>query len=84
MTEKSNSNDDNDAGQTAMTDDLFGWPGDGVHWAWQRCGRYAYRKCLGHTTNPDHRVPGAARGSGGFLRVAARYAAGRKRCSTTS
>src|SRR6476469_6255201 len=83
MTENSNSNDDNGAGQIAMTDDLFGWPGDGVHWTWQRCGRYKYRKVLMHSTNPDHLVPSAACGSGGFLRVAARYAAGRKRCSTT-
>jgi hypothetical protein len=84
MTEDSKSNDDNGAGQIAMTDDLFGWPGDGLHWAWQRCGRYEYRKVLMHSTNPDHLVPSAARGSGGFLRVTARYAAGRKRCSTTS
>jgi hypothetical protein len=34
MTENSNSNADNGAGQIAMTADLFGWPGDGVHWAW--------------------------------------------------
>jgi hypothetical protein len=57
MTENSNSNDDDGAGQIAMTDDLFGWPGDGVHWAWQRCGRYKYQKVLVHTTNPDHLVP---------------------------
>jgi hypothetical protein len=36
MTENSNSNDDNGAGQIAMTDDLFGWPGDGVHCALNR------------------------------------------------
>ena len=57
MTENSNSNDDNGAGQIAMTDDLFGWPGDGVHWAWHRCGRYEYRKVLMHSTNPDDLVP---------------------------
>ena len=84
MTENSNSNDDNGADQIAMTDDLFGLPGDGLHWTWQRCGRYEYRKVLMHSTNPDHLVPSVALGSGGFLRVAARYAAGRKRCSTTS
>jgi hypothetical protein len=39
MTENTHSNDDNGANQVAMTDDLFGWPGDGLHWAWQRCGR---------------------------------------------
>ena len=65
MTENSNSNNDNGAGQIAATDDLFGWPRNGVHWAWQRCGRYEYRKVLIHTTNPDHLVPSAARGSGG-------------------
>ena len=57
MTENSNSNDDNGAGQIATTDDLFGLPGDGVHWAGQRCGRYEYRKVLMHSTNPDHLVP---------------------------
>ena len=83
MTENSNSKDDNGVGRIAMTDDLFGWPGDGVHWTWQRCGRYEYRKVLMHSTNPDHLVPSVALGSGGFLRVAARFAAGRKRCRTT-
>jgi hypothetical protein len=31
----------------------------GKGWAWtsQRCGRYAYRKILVHTTNPDHLMP---------------------------
>lgn len=28
----------------------------GWTWTWQRCGRYAYRKCLTHSTNPDHLV----------------------------
>jgi hypothetical protein len=62
-----------------MTDDLFGWPGDGLHLTWQRCGRYEYQKVLVHSTKPDHVVPSVAGGSGGFLRLAARYAAGRKR-----
>ncbi len=68
MTENSNSNDDNGAGQIATTDDLFGWPGDGVHWTWQRCGRYEYRKVLMHSTNPgsqrgawERRVPPGSR-----------------------
>ena len=56
--------------------------GKGWTWTSQRCGRYKYRPVLMCSTNPDHLVPSAARGSGGFLRVAARYAAGRKRCST--
>jgi hypothetical protein len=59
MTENSNSNDDNGANRAAMTDYLFGWPGDGVHWAWQRCGRYQYQKVLVHSTNPP---PGSPRG----------------------
>jgi hypothetical protein len=25
-------------------------------WTWQRCGRYKYRKCLTHSTNPDHLI----------------------------
>jgi hypothetical protein len=57
--------------------------GKGWTWTSQRCGGYKYRKVLVHTTNPDHLVTSAPRGSGGFLRVAARYAAGRKRCNTT-
>jgi hypothetical protein len=56
----------------------------GWTWKWQRCGRYKYQKVLVRSTNSYHLVPSVARGSGGFLRVAARYAAGRKRCSTTS
>jgi hypothetical protein len=31
MTENTHSNDNNGANQAAMTDDLFGWPGDGLH-----------------------------------------------------
>src|SRR6478609_6186257 len=57
MTENSNSNDDNGAGQIATTDDLFGLPGDGVHWTGQRCDRYEYRKVLMYSTNPDDLVP---------------------------
>ena len=79
MTEISNSNDDNGAGQIAMRDDLFGLPGDGVHWAWQRCGRYEYRKVRVHSTNPDHLVPSAPSPTNvPPLQVADRYAAGRR------
>lgn len=60
MTENSNSNDDNGAGQIAMTDHLCGWPGDGVHWTWQRCGRYEYRKVRGALDRT--RSPGFPRG----------------------
>jgi hypothetical protein len=84
MTDVTKPNDDEPADRVARTDDLFGWPGDGWHWTWHRCGRYAYQKVLVHSTNPDHLVPNATHGSGGFLRVVARYAAGRKRCNTTS
>jgi hypothetical protein len=28
----------------------------GWSWEWQRCGRYEYRKCLTHSTNPDHLI----------------------------
>jgi hypothetical protein len=66
-----------------MAEDLLGWVGDGVFRAWQRYARYESRKVLVHSTNPDHLLAGAARGSGGLLRVTARYAAGRKRCSAT-
>ncbi|MBW8711644.1 MAG: hypothetical protein JF631_11515 [Mycobacterium sp.] len=80
MTENSNSNDDNGAGQIAMTDDLFGLPGDGVQWAWQRCGRYKYRKVLMHSTNPDHLVPSTPSLTDiPHLRAAEGYAGGRPR-----
>jgi len=49
--------------------------GKGWTWTWQRCGRYEYRKVLMHSTNPEDLVPSAARGSGGFLLVAARSTA---------
>ncbi len=78
MTDNTYSNDDNGANQAATTDDLFGWPGDGLHWAWQRCGRYEYRKVLMHSTNPDHLVPSRVP-SGPPLPIAAGYAAGRPR-----
>jgi hypothetical protein len=61
MTENSNSNDDNGAGQIAMTDDLFGWPGDGVHWTWQRCGRYEYRKVRVYSPTPTTWFPARRR-----------------------
>src|SRR4051812_50225197 len=69
--------------RSAMKDDLFGLPGDGLHWAWQRCGRYEYQKVLMHSTNPDHLVPSAPRGSGGFLPGAAPHAAGGEGRRTT-
>ena len=80
MTENAISNDDNRANQIAMTDDLFGWPGDGLHWTWQRCGRYKYQKVLVHSTNRDHLVPSTPSPTNvPPLRVADRYAGGRPR-----
>lgn len=46
----------------------------GWTWTWQRCGRYGYRKCLTHSTNPDHlvaKVPSPTRMPS--LRVVNRY-----------
>jgi hypothetical protein len=36
-----------------LAKELGFWPATtkGWTWAWQRCGRYAYRQCLMHTTN---------------------------------
>ena len=46
---------------------------------WQRCGRYDYRKCLAHWTNPDHLVASVPSPTNlPPLRIAARYAAGRR------
>jgi hypothetical protein len=51
----------------------------GWTWAWQRCGRYEYRKCLMHLTNPDHLVASVPSTTVlPPLRIAARYVAGRK------
>lgn len=58
------------------------WPATAKGWAWtfQRSGRYGYRKCLTHLTNPDHflaTVPSPTNVPP--LRITARYAAGRPR-----
>jgi hypothetical protein len=51
----------------------------GWTWTWQRSGRYEYRKCLMHLTNSDHLVPGVPSPTSVTpLRIADRYAAGRK------
>jgi len=66
--------------QAALTKDLDSWPAKGWAWTWQRCGRYAYRKCLIHTTNLDHLVPKVPSPTNTPpLRIADRYAAGRPR-----
>jgi hypothetical protein len=45
-----------------------------------RSGRYAYRKVLVHSTNPDHLIPSVGTPSKlPPLRTAARYASGRPR-----
>jgi len=40
--------------QAALANELGFWPATAKGWTrtWQRCGRYDYRKCLTHTTNP--------------------------------
>jgi hypothetical protein len=51
----------------------------GWTWTWQRRGRYEYRKCLMHLTNPDHLVASVPSPTVvPPLRIAARYVAGRK------
>jgi hypothetical protein len=62
-----------------MTDDLFGLPGDGGHWAWRSCGGYEYRKVVMHSNNSHHLVSSAPSPTNiPPLQVADRYAAGRR------
>jgi hypothetical protein len=64
----------------ALAKELGFWPATakGWTWTWQRCGRYEYRKCLTHSTNPDRLVPSVPSPTNvGPLRIAARYGAGR-------
>jgi hypothetical protein len=57
----------------------LGFTAKGWTWTWQRCGPYEYRKCLMHTTNPDHLVPSVPSPTNvPPLRIADRYVAGRK------
>jgi hypothetical protein len=68
--------------QAELAKELGLWPATakGYAWAWQRCGRYAYRQCLTHTTNPDHLVPSVPCPTNvPPLLVVARYAAERPR-----
>jgi hypothetical protein len=61
-----------------LAKELGFWPAraKGWTWTWQRCG--GYRKCLTHSTNPDHLVPSAASATNvPPLRIAARYSSGR-------
>ena len=53
------------------------WPATakGLTWTWQRCGRYEYRKCLTHSTNPDYPISRELSPTvGSPLRIAARSA----------
>jgi hypothetical protein len=69
--------------QAALAKELGFWPATARGWTWtrQRCGRYAYRKCLTHLTNSDHLVPSVLPSPTNVspLRIASRYAAGRPR-----
>jgi hypothetical protein len=67
--------------QAELAKELGFWPATakGWTWTWQRCGRYEYRKCLTHLTNPDHLVASVPSPTNlPPLRIAARYAAGPK------
>ena len=66
--------------QSELAKELGFWPATAKGWTWtsQRCGRYDYRKCLTHLTNPDHLVPRDPSPTDvPLLRIAERYAAGR-------
>jgi hypothetical protein len=66
--------------QAELAKELGFWPATAKGWTWQRCGRYDYRQCLTHSTNPDHLVPSVPSPTNvSPLRIAARYAAGRPR-----
>jgi hypothetical protein len=68
--------------EAELAKELGFWPATarGWNWTWQRCGRYEYRKCLTHSTSPDHLIPrDPSPADVPLLRVAARYAAGRSR-----
>jgi hypothetical protein len=68
--------------RATLANELGSWPAiaKGWTWTWQRCGRYGYRKCLVHMTNPDQLAPNApVLTSGPSLRIAGPYAAGRLR-----
>jgi hypothetical protein len=67
--------------QAALAKELGFWPATarGWSWTWQRSGRYEYRKCLTHSTNPDHLIPRVPSLTNvPPLRIADRYAVGRQ------
>ncbi len=66
--------------QAELAQELGFWPAtaNGWTWEWQRCGRYEYRRCRTHSTNPGHLVPrGPSPTTTSLLRIADRYAMGR-------
>jgi hypothetical protein len=68
--------------QAELSKELGFWPSTTKGWTWtsQRCGRYKYRKCLTHLTNPDHLVPAVPSLTNvPPSRIADRYAARRPR-----
>jgi hypothetical protein len=68
----------NELSRAELAKELGSAAAKGRTWTWQRCGRYQYRKCLTHSTNPDHldsSVPSPT--DVPRLGVAARYIAGR-------
>jgi hypothetical protein len=68
--------------QAEQAKELGFWPAraKGWTWTWQRCGRYEYRQCLTHSTNPDHPVTSVPSPTNVLpLRIAERYAVGRPR-----
>ena len=72
--------------QAELAKQLGFWPATtkGWAWTWQRCGRYGYRKCLTHFTNPDHLVPRGPSPTNVLpLRISARYTGGRNRLRGT-
>lgn len=67
--------------QPELAKELGFWPATANGWTrtWQRCGHYEYLKCLTHSTNPDHLLPSVPSPTNVTpLRIADRYAAGRK------
>lgn len=65
-----------------LAKELGYWPATAKGWTsgLQRCGRYKYRKCLMHLTNPDHLVLSVPSPPNvPSIRIADRYVAGRPR-----
>jgi hypothetical protein len=70
-----------DLTEAELAEKLGFGPATARGWTWtrQRCGRYNYRKCLTHLTNPDHLVASVPSPTNlPPMRIATRYVAGRK------